>query len=159
MSDEVTRQQTKPSPAPYTTSTSRASRDEQALHYHSIHHEFLERVARRHTKGDLHYGEYNWRKGLPWADVFNHAMTHLMHWKSEIEQGRVPDDDDLAAVAVNVEFLMYGEREAAFGCIDKVPPRPQVFLSDEPVLKCGGSRGAPFTCQLPADHSGLCKGK
>jgi hypothetical protein len=93
--------------------SSGAKRSERKLHYHSIHHTFITRVAARHTHGDEVYGEYNWRKGLPWQDTFNHIIDHLYHWKAEIEAGRVPTDDDLAGAALGIEFLMFGEQQYA----------------------------------------------
>lgn len=118
-----------PAPAPHVY-PSGAQRSAKAPHYHSIRPEFLRRIAIRHTGqpfydgGDSKYGEYNWMKGLPWQDTFNHLIDHLFQWKAAIEQGRLPDEDDLAAAALNIEFLMYGERAAAHEMAQRQPPVP-----------------------------------
>jgi hypothetical protein len=60
------------------------------------------------------YGPGDWERGLPLEDTFNHAIEHLLHWKDAIEQGEVPTDDDLAAVAWAVLMpLMTFEQEYA----------------------------------------------
>lgn len=108
----------------FTSGARRSVRD--SRHFHSITAQFLDRVARRQAEGDLQYGEYNWRKGLPWQDTFNHIIAHLFHWKAEIEAGRVPADDDLAGAAVGIEFLMFREEFYAMEMQARVPPDPHV---------------------------------
>ena len=49
--------------------------------------------------GSRGYGYGNWALGLEMEDTFNHIIEHLYYWKTEIEAGRIPMDDDLAAAA------------------------------------------------------------
>jgi hypothetical protein len=58
------------------------------------------------------YGDYNWQKGLPSADTFNHILAHLLSWNSRRNDPRKnPDkpEDDLAAAAWGCFALMYFE--------------------------------------------------
>lgn len=107
-----------------------ATRSARMPFYSAIPHKSLRRVALRATGapagqhledggfiyegGSLKYGYGNWAKGLPMEDTFNHVIEHLFHWKSFIERGLVPQDDDLAAAAWGILLpLMTFEREYA----------------------------------------------
>lgn len=62
--------------------------------------------------GSLKYGYRNWVCGLPFEDTLNHAINHLLSWKSCIEHGVLPADDELSAVAWAVLLpLMTFERQ------------------------------------------------
>lgn len=62
--------------------------------------------------GSLKYGYRNWANGLPFEDTLNHAINHLLSWKSCIEHGVLPADDELSAVAWAVLLpLMTFERQ------------------------------------------------
>jgi hypothetical protein len=106
-----------------------AKRSEKMPHYASIDGAFMWRLAQVHTGaprgenrldhrtgfsyhgGDLGYGRGNWHKGLPMVDTFGHLIKHLYDWKEIIEQGRQPDNDDLAAAVWNIEVLMRFEQQ------------------------------------------------
>lgn len=88
----------------------------QALFFHDIPPELLRRIAKRYTDGHKKYGvkhtNLNWRIGINdeeyVADRFNHLFTHLINF---LEDGN-DKDDNLAAIAWSVGFLMEVERHA-----------------------------------------------
>lgn len=64
--------------------------------------------------GSRKYGYGNWERGLPMEDTLDHIIEHLNNWRNSIQQGVVPKDDDLAAVAWGVLMpLMTFERTYA----------------------------------------------
>lgn len=74
----------------------------------------LRRLALRYTLGAEKYGEYNWQKGLPFDDTFNHVINHLYQLReryySYLRQGGPhPNDfdDDLSAAAWGCFALMF----------------------------------------------------
>lgn len=69
----------------------------------------LERLALRYGLGAAKYGEYNWQKGMPFSDTFNHIIDHLESVKRKYEQGFAFDfiDDDLAGAAWGCFTLMF----------------------------------------------------
>lgn len=77
--------------------------------YECLTRRFLERCAKRMELG-LHYGKHNWKRGSTdkefILDRLNHAFVHLTKAMEAIDQDRVTEDDDLAAVAVNCMFAM-----------------------------------------------------
>jgi hypothetical protein len=67
----------------------------------------LRRLAMRYTLGAAKYGEYNWQKGMPFSDTFNHIFEHLQKAKESIRLGSITVDDDLAGAAWGVLTLMF----------------------------------------------------
>jgi hypothetical protein len=67
----------------------------------------LRRLALRYTLGATKYGEWNWQKGLPLSDTFNHIIEHLLKAKREILAGQMYNDDDLAGAAWGIFTLMF----------------------------------------------------
>ena len=63
------------------TFASGAKRSELKPRYDLIPSVALEALARRYALGAERYGEYNWQKGLPFNDVFNHMQDHMEHFK------------------------------------------------------------------------------
>jgi hypothetical protein len=62
------------------------------------------RLAKIHFEGDTRYGFGNWRKGLPFSNILNHAMNHLfLYLKGDTTQ------DNLAKVAWAMFALMHYE--------------------------------------------------
>jgi hypothetical protein len=81
--------------------------------------------------GSIKYGDDNWLKGIPIANVINHIEKHLAHFKRE---GVGCKDDDLAAIAWGVFALMHFESScdchiirAQFKNIDKT------YLQEQPI--------------------------
>lgn len=76
---------------------------------------FLRRVAARFGLGAVKHGRFNYRKGLNdkefIQDRLNHAFVHLKNAMDTIEAGEIFEDDDLAAVAVNVAMVMEYQHE------------------------------------------------
>jgi hypothetical protein len=69
----------------------------------------LERLALRYGLGASKYGEYNWQKGMPFSDTYNHILVHLESVKRKYEQGFGFEfiDDDLAGAAWGCFALMF----------------------------------------------------
>lgn len=71
---------------------------------------FLTRVAKRFDLGKEKHGKFNYRKGLQdkefIIDRLNHAFLHLKRAIDLIENNTPFEDDNLAAVAVNVAMAM-----------------------------------------------------
>lgn len=64
----------------------------------------LKRLAQIHYEGDTRYGYGNWRKGLPFSNIMNHAMNHLfLYLKGDKSQ------DNLAKVTWGMMALMHLE--------------------------------------------------
>src|SRR5688572_28941980 len=74
----------------------------------------LRRLALRYTLGAQKYGEYNWQKGLPLGDTFNHIFDHLLKAKRQLETGLAYDDDDLAGAAWGILALMFFQDRADY---------------------------------------------
>jgi hypothetical protein len=64
----------------------------------------LRRLGQIYSEGAVRYKPYNWTKGMPFSDVYNHAMEHLAKWR---EGDR--SEDQLAKVAWGIFTLMYYE--------------------------------------------------
>jgi hypothetical protein len=71
---------------------------------------FQDRTAKRLELGAEKHGRFNYRKGLKdkefIMDRLNHAFKHLKLAMDQIESGEKVEDDDLAAVSVNVMMAM-----------------------------------------------------
>lgn len=78
----------------------------------------LRRVAMRFAEGSKKYGEQNWQKGIPRAQIVASAMRHLEAWRCHREDHpwREIDEDHLAAAVWNLMVLMHYEEK----CIDVV---------------------------------------
>lgn len=81
---------------------------------------FQTRVAKRLQLGAEKHGRHNYRKGLKdkefIMDRLNHAFAHLKMAMDQIENAESVNDDDLAAVAVNV--MMGMEYQHANGMVE-----------------------------------------
>lgn len=65
----------------------------------------LKRLGNVHYEGDTRYGLGNWRKGLPFSNVLNHALNHLfLYMQGDKSQ------DNLAKVAWGAFALMHLEQ-------------------------------------------------
>ena len=94
------------------TFPSGARRSELKPRYDLIPSGPLRRLADRYTLGANLYGDYNWQKGMPLSDTFNHILDHLYRWNSrrnDPHKQAQPPDDDLAAAAWGCFALMYFE--------------------------------------------------
>jgi hypothetical protein len=101
----------------FTTFSTGAKRSHRAINFvkflripylHLIPLESLEELAKRYQLGARKYGDYNWQKGMPYSDTFNHIIEHLYKWLINI-----PDDDGgnhLAAAAWGCFALIWYER-------------------------------------------------
>jgi hypothetical protein len=70
----------------------------------------LRRVAHRFADGAKKYGEDNWQKGIPRAQILASAMRHLEAWRCNVEgRERIDDEDHLAAVTWGMLVLMQYE--------------------------------------------------
>jgi hypothetical protein len=68
----------------------------------------LRRLALRYTMGAQKYGEWNWQKGLPLSDTFNHIVEHLLSARADLMKGHaLTVDDDLAGAAWGIFTLMF----------------------------------------------------
>lgn len=94
-------------------------RDEKGFdfHFYSISPIALRRIAKVHYEGDTRYGDNNYRKGLPFSNIMNHLINHLMlYLEGDTSQ------DNLAKVGWAANTLMHFE--------ETVPE-----LNDLPLLK------------------------
>lgn len=66
----------------------------------------LRRLALRYGMGAQKYGEWNWQKGLPFSDTYNHIIEHLEKFKLMLMSGSNMTDDDLAGAAWGIFALM-----------------------------------------------------
>lgn len=70
---------------------------------------FLRRCAMRMKLG-MHYGKHNWMLGVQdkefVLDRLNHAQEHLSKLQKQIDFGFVMNDDDAAAICVNIMMAM-----------------------------------------------------
>lgn len=66
--------------------------------------ESLHRLALIYGEGAKKYGDRNWKKGLPTADVLNHAFMHYTEWR----KGNT-DEDHLAKIAWAMFTLIWNE--------------------------------------------------
>ena len=72
---------------------------------------FIRRTAIRFTEGAEKYGDYNYRKGLVEPAFIQDRINHLLNHLSEfLVQGPDTEDDNLAAVAWGIAFLMEAEQ-------------------------------------------------
>lgn len=73
------------------------------------------RVARRFGEGAQKHGENNWRKGLKdrafLLDRANHAFEHLHNLISKGLAWDPSEDDDAAAVILNMMFIMEAQED------------------------------------------------
>lgn len=65
------------------------------------------RLAARCGVGAERYGDYNWQKGLPPEDVYNHIIDHLTLYREKMRNGETDGDDDLAGAMWGVMVLMW----------------------------------------------------
>jgi len=87
----------------------------------------LRRVAERYALGASLYGEWNWQKGFPLSDLFNHIQEHLMAYRDRWQKAKeehpeatdeevciliaaTTNDDDLAGAAWGILTLMELEK-------------------------------------------------
>lgn len=92
------------------TFKSGATSSEQLPGYDMLPELFLTRTAKRFDLGKVKHGKFNYRKGLKdkefIIDRLNHAFLHLKKAIDLIELDQPFDDDNLAAVAVNIAMAM-----------------------------------------------------
>lgn len=62
------------------------------------------RVAVRMAGGAKHYGKGNWRKGMTFSETLDSLERHVLAIKLDLK-----DEDHLAAVVCNANFLMHYE--------------------------------------------------
>jgi hypothetical protein len=80
------------------------------------------RRALRYGMGEQRHGEYNWQKGLPFEDTFNHIIEHLYKARAKYRAG-VPmslEDDDLAGASLGIDFLMFFDDRGDYRGRDEV---------------------------------------
>lgn len=58
------------------------SADAETTRYDLITPIGLRRLAETCAEGSVKYGDYNWEKGMPIADLLNHALRHLYAYLS-----------------------------------------------------------------------------
>lgn len=92
-----------------------ARSSEEALRYDLVPRNFLRRLAARFTLGAKKHGDTNYRKGLRdrayITDRINHLQEHFQAYlRPESDAERT--DDNLAAIAFGVAFLMEVEADA-----------------------------------------------
>lgn len=69
----------------------------------------LVRLTETYGEGNLKYGRDNWKKGMPFSDILNHVIEHLMRWKEDGGICPLEKEDHLAHAAWGVFALMYFE--------------------------------------------------
>ena len=67
----------------------------------------LERLARVYAYGAKKYDDRNWEKGIPFSNLLNHAIRHLLYW--ERGEKSDPNKDDLAAAVWNLMAILHFE--------------------------------------------------
>ena len=70
------------------------------------------RVGIRYAEGAAHYGEHNFEKGIPSSRYLASLTRHLEQWKSGDNE-----EDHLAAVAINVNGLIFNEEQVQRGAL------------------------------------------
>lgn len=119
-----------------------AKRDEVKPRYDLIESCALRRLAERCTLGAKKYGDYNWQKGLPPSDVFNHVIDHLLLYREKLG---VPDglhaieglksDDDLAGAMWGIMVLMWqqeqGQAEVAKPTVEEIIRKATAKIREE----------------------------
>jgi len=68
--------------------------------------ELIQRVARHLAEGAEHYGDDNWRQGIPFRRTADSLIRHIFQWLD-----RDDVEDHLAAIVCNAMFLMQFEEE------------------------------------------------
>jgi hypothetical protein len=113
-----TLQQATPPPPPEEpmhTFGSGAKRSEKiAARYDLIPSGPLRRLALRYGLGASRYGEYNWQKGLPLSDTYNHILAHLNNFRDAAMHGCDTEDDELAGAAWGIFTLMFFQDRGDF---------------------------------------------
>jgi len=78
--------------------------------YECLTDTFIDRCAQRMTEGAERYVKHNWKKGAGNKEYIlerlRHAQKHLMLLMRQIDMDMIPQDDDAAAVCVNVMMAM-----------------------------------------------------
>jgi hypothetical protein len=103
-------------PLGYTFPTG-ARRAELGKRYDLIPATLLRRLADRYDLGQEKYGEDNWKRGLPYHDIWNHIIDHLLHARDAQTIGHTSTEDHLAAAAWGIAALMYFEDEPSIPTI------------------------------------------
>ncbi len=92
------------------TSQCEATSSKLKLRFDLVPEVFNVRVAQRYTIGAEKHGEYNYRKGLTDSVYIQERIAHLrQHLSSFLLEGN-EKDDNLAAIAWGVAFLMEAEQ-------------------------------------------------
>ena len=65
----------------------------------------LRRLASVYAYGASRYGDDNWRKGIPFSNLLNHAINHIIEWAA----GNNEREDHLAHAFCNLSFLLEQE--------------------------------------------------
>lgn len=106
--------------APHRCLTCRASHgrkdaigDPTKLMLHLIPDSALRALGRSLTYGATKYAAHNWRKGLPWDEVYGALLRHLSAWHdgeaTDPESGLSHLDHAMACLAFLVEYQAYPE--------------------------------------------------
>ena len=69
-----------------------------------IPYEALRRVALRYEQGAIHYGDEEWKKGIPLNSLYDSAIRHLLQAKAGQK-----DEDHLAAALWNIMGICWTE--------------------------------------------------
>ena len=73
--------------------------------YDLIPPDALGRLAMIYTEGAEKYGERNWEKGIPFSNLYNHAMEHIRRWLEGDNS-----EDQLAKAAWGLFAMMHFEQ-------------------------------------------------
>src|SRR5262245_19816535 len=80
-------------------------------HFHLLPSQALRRVSQRYAmavpKG---YGEYNWLKGFPFSDLFNHVQEHLENAKQQYEHAILTFQGDEDAIIKHLQDSLGSEQ-------------------------------------------------
>jgi hypothetical protein len=80
--------------------------ERQRNHFHLIPSEPLRRLARRYALGSGNYGEYNWLKGFPFSDLYNHVQDHLENAKKKYEDAVLAFQGDEDAIRMELKSVL-----------------------------------------------------
>jgi hypothetical protein len=93
----------------------------------------LKVVAKRMTSGAIHYGEDNWRKGMPFRRTFGSLLRHAFAWYHQAEGDYEDDEDHLAGVIFNAMCLIQYQKDMKDGNLSEDlddRPRPSDEVLD-----------------------------
>lgn len=110
--------------------------DHDGVRFDLISPKALKRLAATYADGAIRFNDHNWRKGIPYSNIFNHLVNHIYAWMLGEDGPDGNPEDHLAHAAWGLFALMEYEENGRKDlddrwCQDEMDTRNGSLLREE----------------------------